>query len=257
MDNENREYDYYVPDDTPLHGGQTPDPKKKEKSGIWKVIAFAAVFGVVASLTFGGTNYVQSALSGEGTNDDQTFEEAQNAEKKNDNAVLNHVSNTVTSDISGIVAKSMPSVVSITNMSVQEVQDFFGGIRQRESESRGSGIIVGKNDKELLIVTNNHVVEGSKSLTVTFIDNKNIEAKLKGTDPSRDVAVVAVPLKSIDKQTAEAIKVAVLGDSRKLKVGEPVIAIGNALGYGQSVTTGIVSALNRGLAGNPDRKSVV
>ena len=142
----------------------------------------------------------------------------------------------------------LPSIVSITNMSVQEVQNFFGGISQQESESAGSGIIISQNDSELLVVTNNHVVEGSDTLTVTFNGN-SVEAQIKGTDSARDLAVVAVPLDKISDDTMNAIKVATLGDSDSLKVGEPAIAIGNALGYGQSVTTGIVSATGRTIDG--------
>ena len=132
-------------------------------------------------------------------------------------------------------------------MSVQQVQNFFGGVQEQESKSVGSGIIVGQNDDELLIVTNNHVVEGSNTLTVSFIDEESVEANVKGTDAAKDLAVIAVPLDSIKSSTMDAIAVATLGDSTKLKVGEPAIAIGNALGYGQSVTTGIISATNREL----------
>ena len=138
-------------------------------------------------------------------------------------------------------------MVSITNMSVQEVQSFFGGVQQRESESGGTGIIIGKNDSELLIVTNNHVVEGAQTLTVSFVDDTAVEASLKGTDPSKDLAVVAVPLDSIESSTMDVIQIITIGDSNNLQVGEPVIAIGNALGYGQSVTKGIISALDRDL----------
>ena len=158
---------------------------------------------------------------------------------------MTRTSSTVTSDVSEVVNSVMPSVVSITNMSVQQVQNFFGGTSSQEVQSSGSGIIVGQNDTELLIATNNHVVEGSTTLTVSFINESSAEAKIKGTDASRDLAVIAVPLENIEEETMGEIKVATLGDSTKLQVGEPVIAIGNALGYGQSVTTGIVSALNR------------
>ena len=142
----------------------------------------------------------------------------------------------------------MPSIVSITNMSVQEVQNFFGGTSKQESESAGTGIIISQNDSELLVVTNNHVVAGSNTLTVTFADGNSVEANIKGTDSEYDVAVVAVPLDSISEDTKKAISVATLGDSTELKVGEPAIAIGNALGYGQSVTTGVISALNRSVS---------
>jgi hypothetical protein len=141
-------------------------------------------------------------------------------------------------------------MVSITNVSVQEVQSFFGFFgggktQTKESESRGTGIIIGKNESELLIVTNNHVVEDSTTLTVCFVDNEACEAVIKGLDPDNDLAVIAVKLSDIKDETAAAIKIAMLGDSDSLKVGQQVVAIGNALGYGQSVTTGIVSALGR------------
>ena len=136
----------------------------------------------------------------------------------------------------------MPSVVSITNLSVQQVQDFFGGVREYESQSSGSGIIIGQNDSELLIVTNNHVVEGSSTLTVTFVDEESVEAQVKGTNSNIDLAVVAVQLDQIKDSTMKEIKTATLGDSDAIRVGEPAIAIGNALGYGQSVTNGIISA---------------
>lgn len=142
----------------------------------------------------------------------------------------------------------MPSVVSITNLSVQEVQSFFGGRYQQEMESAGTGIIVSQTDDELLIVTNHHVIQGSETLTVTFNDESSVEAGVKGSDAAHDVAVIAVPKDQISDETMKAISVATLGDSTQLKVGEPAIAIGNALGYGQSVTVGVISAVDRELA---------
>lgn len=141
----------------------------------------------------------------------------------------------------------LPSVVSITNTSiVQSNFNPFSGSSTYQVTGAGSGIIIGKNDSELLIVTNNHVVESSTSLTVEFCNGTSVDAAyIKGTDSSNDVAVVAIKLEDLDEETAEAIKIAVLGDSNELNVGENVVAIGNALGYGQSVTTGVVSALNR------------
>ncbi|MDD2959688.1 MAG: trypsin-like peptidase domain-containing protein [Lachnospiraceae bacterium] len=148
--------------------------------------------------------------------------------------------------VSEIAQNTMPTVVAITNKSVQEVQGFYRGqTYQYESESAGSGIIVGENDTELLICTNNHVVEGSSELTVSFIDESSYEAQVKGTDAANDLAVVAVKLEDISADTLKQIKNAQMGSSDDLKVGEQVVAIGNALGYGQSVTTGIVSALDR------------
>ena len=155
----------------------------------------------------------------------------------------------VSTDITEIAKNAMPSVVSITNISIQQVQSFFGGIQEQEIPSAGSGIIISQNDTELLVLTNNHVVEGSDTLTVSFIDEESVAANIKGTDAAKDLAVIAVKLKDIKDSTMEEIKVATLGDSTKLQVGEPAIAIGNALGYGQSVTTGIVSAMKRTMDG--------
>lgn len=258
MDNQ---YNYNTPNDQfqnqatgnggpDFHFGQT-DPdfshrKKEKKPRDHKKVAkiagglcFAVAFGVIASAAFQTTNFVGNALFGEKVKIEKS------SEKKVDSTSLTRTSSTVTSDVSEVVNSVMPSVVSITNMSVQQVQSFFGGTSSQEVQSSGSGIIVGQNDTELLIATNNHVVEGSTTLTVSFINESSAEAKIKGTDASRDLAVIAVPLENIEEETMGEIKVATLGDSTKLQVGEPVIAIGNALGYGQSVTTGIVSALNR------------
>lgn len=258
MDNQ---YNYNTPNDQfqnqatgnggpDFHFGQT-DPdfshrKKEKKPRDHKKVAkiagglcFAVAFGVIASAAFQTTNFVGNVLFGEKVKTEKS------SEKKVDSTSLTRTSSTVTSDVSEVVNSVMPSVVSITNMSVQQVQSFFGGTSSQEVQSSGSGIIVGQNDTELLIATNNHVVEGSTTLTVSFINESSAEAKIKGTDASRDLAVIAVPLENIEEETMGEIKVATLGDSTKLQVGEPVIAIGNALGYGQSVTTGIVSALNR------------
>lgn len=151
----------------------------------------------------------------------------------------------VTTSVSTVAKNTMPACVSITNLSVQQVQSMFFGVQEYEYESSGSGVIVGKNDQELLLITNYHVIEGNKSLTVTFIDNESVSAIVKGQDANIDIAVLAVKLDDLSTETLKAIKVATLGDSDALMVGEPTIAIGNALGYGQSVTSGIVSALSR------------
>ncbi len=148
-------------------------------------------------------------------------------------------------DVSDIAANVMPSLVSITNIGVQEMQNLFGQTMAYESQSSGTGIIIGQTDTELLIVTNNHVVNSAQVLSVGFADETACEAKVKGTDRDRDLAVIAVKMEDISKETREKIRVIELGRSSELQVGEQVIAIGNALGYGQSVTTGIVSALNR------------
>ena len=254
MDNQ---YNYYRPDSDENRGagnqqgfgaGPQKDPKtSKPKKGYMKKVALvvgaAVLFGAVGGVTMQGTSYLTGKLLGKNT------KSTVGTTKTVSNAKLTTSTSTVTSDVSDIVENTLPSIVSITNMSVQEVQNFFGGISQQESESAGSGIIIRQNDSELLVVTNNHVVEGSDTLTVTFNDGNSVEAQIKGTDSARDLAVVAVPLDKISDDTMNAIKVATLGDSDSLKVGEPAIAIGNALGYGQSVTTGIVSATGRTIDG--------
>ena len=254
MDNQ---YNYYRPDSDENRGagnqqgfgaGPQKDPKTlKPKKGYMKKVALvvgaAVLFGAVGGVMMQGTSYLTGKLLGKNT------KSTVGTTKTVSNAKLTTSTSTVTSDVSDIVENTLPSIVSITNMSVQEVQNFFGGISQQESESAGSGIIISQNDSELLVVTNNHVVEGSDTLTVTFNDGNSVEAQIKGTDSARDLAVVAVPLDKISDDTMNAIKVATLGDSDSLKVGEPAIAIGNALGYGQSVTTGIVSATRRTIDG--------
>ena len=262
MDNQ---YNYYDPnkedknnifDEQPqgMNGGQPgmngQPPKKHHKCPRWAKLAGSAVaFGVIASCTFMGVNAVAGKYFGTNTTQQTSNSKATTSKNSDSSSTLklSQSSSTVTSDVSDIVNSAMPSVVAITNMSVQEVQSYFGGTQQQESTSCGSGIIIGKNDSELLIVTNNHVVEGAETLTVSFANETSVEASIKGTDSSKDLAVVAVPLDSIDDDTMNAISIITLGDSDQLQVGEPVIAIGNALGYGQSVTTGIVSALDRNL----------
>ena len=159
---------------------------------------------------------------------------------------VNTDSTSVIADIAGNV---MPAMVSITNTSVQEVMDWFrGGSMQYESKSAGTGVIMGENDDELLIVTNQHVVDGANKLAVTFINETSVEGTVKGMDDDNDLAVVAVDLDEIDADTLGRIRIANAADSNEIRVGEQVVAIGNALGYGQSVTYGIVSALGREVA---------
>ena len=172
-----------------------------------------------------------------------SFEQAEGI--KNEAGLIIADTETPDTELTRVVDQVMPSIVSVYNDFTQEVQTFYGQTYTRQGESTGSGIIIGKTDSELLIVTNNHVVEGADNLRVLFIDQETCNAEIKGTDPSNDLAVIAVPLESIKDTTQGQIKVATLGNSDNLKIGEDVIAIGNALGYGQSVTTGIVSANNR------------
>lgn len=211
-------------------------PKKKMPKAV-VVTGCALLFGVVSSATFLTTNMVGSKVLGL---EQKTTKEVSNTTQNK--ASLSKASSVITSDVSNVVESVMPSIVSITNMSVQQVQSFFGGTSQQEVTSAGTGIIIEQTDSELLIVTNNHVVADSNQLTVTFDDQSSVEADIKGTDSAHDLAVIAVQLDKISDDTLDKISVATLGDSTKLKVGEPAIAIGNALGYGQSVTTGVISA---------------
>lgn len=255
------QYNYYNnqenSDNSYQYGGQysqqpqqdpRPQKEKKPRKKMPKAVAvtgLALLFGVVSSATFLTSNIIGEKILGL---DDSSRNTSSSTKSVNSNAPLSQTSSVVTSDVSDIVDRVMPSIVSITNMSVEEVRSFFGGVTEQTSESAGTGIIISQNDSELLIVTNNHVVEGSNTLTVTFEDETSVEANIKGTNAEYDVAVIAVPLESIPDETMDVISVATLGDSTALKVGEPAIAIGNALGYGQSVTTGVISALNRSVS---------
>lgn len=219
-------------------------PNREKKNGtigkVFATVALAIVFGLLASVVFQASNRVIDNIFGENKDKNSSGKVVNSTE------IATNSGTTVNSNVADVTDSVMPSVVSIVNLSVQEVQNFFfGGTTQYESQSSGSGIIIGQNEQELLLVTNNHVIAGSKTLTVTFRDGKSIEAQIKGTDTDLDLAILSVPLSSIESSTLEAIKVATLGDSDALRVGEPAIAIGNALGYGQSVTTGIISALDR------------
>ena len=217
----------------------------------------AVLAGGLAAGTYTGVNYLsgyEQSVQAAGKDEVTLLK----ADKESDDSDFKDDSKEKTTakgslDVSDIVEEAMPSIVSITTKSVEEVQDYYGMFgqygayspEQREVEGSGSGIIIGKNDTELLIATNYHVVDGADTLSVGFVDSTACEAKVKGYDSGKDLAVVAVSLDDIDSDTLDAISVATIGNSDNLKVGEQVIAIGNALGYGQSVTTGIVSAKNR------------
>ena len=236
----------YIPQEREHHG-------KKKGSMALKVAgvtAAALLFGTVAGGTMFAVNTVGELVKGryttEITSEPVTVAQAEtsgNTGSGGNGGVP--VTAAIQTDVSAIVEKAMPSVVAINNTMLLQQQTWFGPSQTIEVPSSGSGIIVGQNDEELLIVTNNHVVEDSKELTVTFIDNEPVTAAIKGTDSDSDLAVIAVKLSDIPAETMSRIKVAVMGDSDALKVGQGVIAIGNALGYGQSVTVGYVSALDR------------
>ncbi|WP_277258335.1 S1C family serine protease [Merdimonas faecis] len=217
---------------------KTGTKKKKKEMTLQKkwgmVVAMALVFGLIAGGAMYGVNaaanrlYSQNHISQTDTTEASTSESSSGVAQVADNA--------------------MPSVVTISTMSVEEMRSFFGGTQQYEVEGAGTGVIIGKNDTELLIATNNHVVEGASSLSVGFIDESTVSAEIKGTDAENDLAVISVKLSDISTDTMNQIKIASIGDSDELQLGEQVVAIGNALGYGQSVTSGYVSALNRDLS---------
>lgn len=230
-------------------------PAQQKKGGIAKRICALALSAVLFGTVSAGTLYGVSRLlpqdaSGTSSSDTASSE-----------SVLTTVASTSRSgtrsgmDVSDIAAEAMPSVVAITNISVQEVQSYFnrfgpngsGQPQLRETTSCGSGVIIAEDDTHLYMVTNAHVVEDATTLSVSFVDNAVCEAKLCGTDEEMDLAVIKVEKSDLSSNTLEQIKVIEVGDSDALEVGEQVVAIGNALGYGQSVTTGIVSALDRSL----------
>ena len=217
----------------------------------------AVLAGGLAAGTYTGVNYLTGyEQSVQAASEDKV--ELLKSEKKSDDSKDDSKDESTAKgslDVSDIVEAAMPSIVSITTKSVEEVQNYYGMFgqygayspEQREVQGSGSGIIIGKYDSELLIATNYHVVEGAETLSVGFCDSTACEAKVKGYDSEKDLAVVAVSLDDIDSDTMDAITIATIGNSDDLKVGAQVVAIGNALGYGQSVTTGIVSAKNRQL----------
>ena len=219
-----------------------PNTNSFAKKGA-KLILSAATFGVVAAGSFQGVNYVVDTYNKNNTTVQST------------NVV--NTSSSTTSSVSTIAKNCMPSIVAITNVSVSDVQNYFNQygrnsrnnpFTQQESTSVGSGVIINKSDGEIDILTNYHVVEGASTLTVTLVDNSNVEASLKGYDEDRDLAIISIKTSDLSSDTLKSIAIATMGSSDDLQVGEQVVAIGNALGYGQSVTTGIVSATNRSVS---------
>lgn len=221
--------------------------KKKNNDGkesfgkkLLKTAAIAAVFGLVAGVVFQGVNIASNKLFGientTTTSDDTEIEVTTTQPPA--------ISTSATTDVETLVENTMPAMVAITSTIVEDYR-YFGHTFSQEAEGSGSGIIVGKNNNQLLIVTNNHVIDGAKTISVCFMDKEIVQADVKGTDPSSDLAVVAVDMKDIKDETKAIIKVATLGDSDNVKLGQMAVAIGNALGYGQSVTVGYISAKDR------------
>jgi len=205
------------------------------------------VFGLVSSTVFYGTGFAFRKTMGVDKVTQEAAEETagKSSDKTGGSLSATNVSTATTvTDVSDIAENVMPSIVSITNM-VQQQMDFFGRAYTQDTSSAGSGIIMGQTDEEIYIATNNHVVANSTQLMVNFIDDQQVQAEIKGTDASTDLAVISVKTKDIPSDTMEKIKVATVGTSEDIKVGQSVVAIGNALGYGQAVTTGVISAVDR------------
>lgn len=241
--------------------------KKVRKNGYLKKALVCVSLGLLFGLFAGVGIYVVQTATGKGAvaiseSDKVVSEAADNAaeaaqamtdavgqtdEKQTDSGI--HITDsisTVVADVSEVVKEVMPAIVSINNHYTEKMS-YFGQTMTSEADASGSGIIVGQNDTELLIVSNYHVVADADELTVQFVEGSEAKASIKGTDADMDLAVIAVPINDVNDSTLQDIAVATLGDSDSLTVGEPAIAIGNSLGYGQSVTTGVISALNRNI----------
>lgn len=230
------------------HRKKTKKTRKKSSSGFGKKagisVALAVIFGLVAGAVFQGVNYIGNKYFPTSSTSKVELSQTGQGGSTEEAEPVSNVNGTYGS-VAAVVQDTKPSVVAITCVSAQQVQDWmFGGNYQQEVSNAGSGIIVGKNEDELLIATNEHVIDGASEITVTFIDNESVAATVKGTDEN-DLAVVAVKISDIKEETLNQIKVAAIGDSEALKEGEQVVAIGNALGQGTAVAAGYVSALNQ------------
>lgn len=241
---------------------QKKEKKAKRQNSYWKKALAAVSLGLFFGLFAGLGLYIVDSVSGTTTRNPAAVLESQDteaaAQMKKTEAVVDQStgvpaikqSDTVTAvvtDVTDVVKNVMPSIVAVNNH-YTETMSFYGQRMSSEADASGSGIIVGENDTELLIVTNYHVVADTDKLTVQFNEGSEAEAFIKGQDSKMDLAVIAVPLTELSSSTLDSIQVATLGDSDELEVGEPAIAIGNSLGYGQSVTTGVISALDRSIS---------
>ncbi len=235
------------PEFSPIPEEIEKKPKKEKKEHkIWKSVVGGLVFGVCAGAVFLSMAYIGQNTFLKNSNTREVILETTSPVDGEATTLSGETETTGSNVISQIAQSCMPSIVAITTKNIAEVQSFWG-TQQYESEGAGSGIIVGKNDAELLVATNNHVVAGATEVSVCFNDDEEavVTATVKGRDAANDLAVVSIPLDTISDEILSSIKVAVIGDSSSLQVGDQVVAIGNALGHGQSVTTGIISALDR------------
>lgn len=221
-------------------------PKKKHKllRSFTKTVAAAAVFGLVAGAAFQGY-YTLSGIPEKNTGAAGSNNTAGTGEGDNVVAVETGTKSNDTGDVSTVVENVMPSIVAINSVMTNVTSDIFGRQYDEDVQGSGSGIIIAQNDSEILIATNNHVVDNAKKVDIVFSDNATAPATIKGTEPGKDLAVVSVKLSDLKEDTIDHIKIATLGNSKSIKLGEMAIAIGNALGYGQSITVGYVSALDR------------
>lgn len=225
-------------------------PQQKRKSGFvgaLKFIGMAAAFGLIAGTVFFGVNYAAEKMFGEEETAPVDIINETTGIVVNKSDAVTTSGSMVVMDVSGVIESAMPSSVAITGTmtTTYQISPFFGGAYETEQPVSGSGVIIGQNDTELLMVTNAHVVDGVNGITVTFIDGTTANAVVKGMKSNRDIAVISVTLEQLSKETLSNIAVIEIGDSEALEMGQPVIAIGNALGEGQSATVGWVSALNR------------
>lgn len=240
--------------------GQTVYPTQEENKGkkkrkgkfakAAKLTAAALAFGIIAGGAFQAYYmFAWSDVAKQGMTDAgsklEVAEVTQETDKNGTITTSDTATEGVITDVSDVVAKVMPSIVAINSAVTQTATDFFGQTIQQQGESSGSGIIIGQNNSKLLIVTNNHVISGATTIEIVFANDKKASATIKGSDANADLAVLSVDMNELDADTAAAIKVATLGDSASMLPGEMVVAIGNALGYGQSVTVGYVSAVDR------------
>ncbi|MDO4490406.1 MAG: trypsin-like peptidase domain-containing protein [Lachnospiraceae bacterium] len=233
-------------------GAAATSPAGKKNSGSGRrwttTVASAVVFGLVAGLVFTGVSVAGQKLTKQPeVNEVRIAAATEAAPEQAASAAFQADTVSQGGTVADVAAQCMPSLVTISTISVEEMRSFFGQTQQYEVEGAGTGVIVGQNDTELLIATNNHVVSGAKSLSVGFIDETAVEGSIKGYDSSTDLAVVAVNLEDIAAETMDSIRICEMGNSDDLVLGEQVVAIGNALGYGQSVTSGYISAFDREL----------
>ncbi|MBR1629515.1 MAG: trypsin-like peptidase domain-containing protein, partial [Lachnospiraceae bacterium] len=236
------------------YGSDAPKTTTKKSSGmgskLGKAVALGLAFGLAGGVAFTGVSQVSNRLTAN-TAQEEIAKPQETTPAASSDAGSNTIGNTAVSnattvnDVSDIAQNVMPSIVQVSVMTVTEYRNWFGQVGEYESEGAGSGIIIDQDDDYLYIATNNHVVSGAKELTITFNNDEAVEAEILGTDSRTDLAVVKVKLKDIPKETMDHIKVATVGSSENLEVGSSVVVIGNALGYGQSVTTGVISALER------------